>query len=905
MLGALTGVCVRMAFDRSSPVERARAGAPRPLLPALIANTLVDAARLMTGSLILICVAAAWASLMSWSLADPSLSHATSLPARNWLGAPGAIAADLMIQTFGIAVLAMLLPPLFWGLALVQREPVPGAAGRIGAWAIMIATTAMAAASLPSLANWPLYHGLGGIIGDAGMRLAAAPFMAASAEFGRPAAGAVMGAIALWCGAHAIGLSWLLLSRTGSDIRRLLTTARTRPNRTRSRSPTTAASANPPGTRIEPTLGPLLQPVFDRADTAAPAAAAPRTRQPDRTAPALQTVRTASQFGPYAALELEAEPDPAGDDFDAWTQAASSGIAARFAPASNGPHVLQETLIDAFTGPPRQVADAQSGEPAEPAGAYTVLPPDTPSLPETRTAHRTGVYKRPSLNLLERPRTVRPEAAFAASLLRGNARLLEDVLAEFGVIGEVCDIKSGPVVTLYEFEPARGTNPARVIGLAQDIARAMGVPPVRISPITGRSALAIELPREGRETVYLRDVFDAEAYRSSMDALPVALGKTVTGQAVVADLARMPNMLLAGAAGAGTSSGINAMILSLVYKHGPENCRFLMIDPNMVELSVFDGIPHLLTPVVSDPHKAITALAWCVREMEERYKRMATLGVRSIDVYNNRVRNAAKRGDRLARTVQTGFDDKTGRAKFEKEEMTLEPMPYIVIVIEEFADLMAVAGPQIEGSVKRLADAARAAGIHLIMATERPSSDIVTGPIREAVPSRVAYKVASRVDSRMVLGVEGAEQLLGHGDMLYATGAGQPVRVHGAYVSAEEVETIADSLRQQGSANYVEGITGDDPAVTGRPDALRSVREQTSSPRTQVSQRAAVSEDGLYDRAVAIVVRDGRASAGQLQRRLNIQPAWAQALIVRLQAGGIIAAADANGHHAVLVGAAA
>jgi DNA segregation ATPase FtsK/SpoIIIE, S-DNA-T family len=856
-----------------------RASASPRLLPPHVANTLVDAARLVAGVTVLVVALATWASLASWSFSDPSLSNITSSVPRNWLGAPGAMYADLLIQALGLAVLGALLPPLFWGAALVRCEAVPHAVRRLGVYTLSVLAAATAASSLPTFSAWPLHPGLGGIFGDAVLRLTTAPFHLASVNIGRPVVGCIMAVLALRGLIYAIGV-------TGADLHALTPTFRVTG---RTLASSTGRTDPPPFgidpfARTEPTLSLPLAP------RPAPPLVTPISHEDDYHAQA----RTASRFGPYAAYE----PEPVADAFDEWTEAASSGMAARFAPAANATHALQDTVQSAFAS----AAHFSEAPPQDEPQPYDVLPPDTAGATTgfalTRAGPRAVTYRRPSLNLLERQRTTRVQPGFAASVLRGNARLLEDGLAEFGVIGAVNDIKPGPVVTLYEFAPARGTNADRVIALGPDVARQMGVGSVRIAPMPGRGTLAIELPNQLRETVYLRDIFDAEAYRSTMDALPVALGRSATGEVIVGCLTRMPHLLMAGAHGAGKTVGINAIILSLVYKHGPENCRFLMIDPKMMELSVFDGIPHLLTPVVSDPHKAITALAWCVREMEERTKQMAALGVRSIDVFNNRVRNAKKRGERIARTVQTGFDDRTGTATFEKEEMSLEVLPYIVIVIEEFADLMAVAGRELEGAVKRLADAARPAGIHLIMATERPTSDIVTGALKENLATRLAYKLASRSDSRALLSVEGAEHLLGAGDMLYATGGGQAVRLHGPFVSGEEVETIAASLRENGAPRYVEGLT-DDAAGDGQAHG----RKRTAAARS--AHVPAPGEDALYDRAVALVVRDGRTSPGLLQRRLNISAAWAAGLIYRLETEGILGPPDPTGVRLALVGAAA
>ena len=862
-----------MAFGKPNPFEDgSHASESRPLLPSAMANTLRDSVRFVVGALILVATLAAWASLLSWSVEDPSLSHATALTARNWLGRPGAILSDLIIQTFGLAALIVLLAPMFWGAAFVQREAVPKFSRRLWTYLAAIFCLASAAGALPVPLSWPLHHGLGGIIGDAAFRVASAPFAVAHAEFGRPIAGVTLLAVGFWCAFQSLGLS------------RATIALRVTTQRTRSHTKTKAAATQ----RVEPVL------------TQRPAPA---------PAPSIDP-RTQTQFGPYAAAIERDDDEPVDPEFEAWTQAASGGIAARFAPQSQTPRNLQDSVEHAFGGDgfsrdgstqmSRLAASAELDQPA-----YELMPSDAPATSRTNSATKAQAYKRPSLNLLERPSGARGKAAYAGSMLRGNARLLEDVLADFGVLGEIRVIVPGPVVTLYELEPARGTNADRVISLADDIARGMSVPSVRIAQITGRSALAIEMPNQVREVVVLRDILDAEGYRSTMDALPVALGRTVTGEPVVGDLTRMPHLLVAGANGSGKSGGINAMILSLLYKHGPDDCRFLMIDPKMLDLAVYNGIPHLLTPVVTDPHKAITALAWCVTEMEERTKRMAALGVRTIDVFNNRVRNAKKRGERLARTVQTGFDQRTGHATYEHEEMNLEPMPYIVIVIDEFAGLMAVAGREIEGAVQRLAVAARAAGIHLIMATERPTADIVTGALKSNLPARISYKAASKVDSRAVLGTDGAERLLGSGDMLFANGAGQPQRLHGPFVSDAEVESVTGSLRQQGAPRYIDGIVGHVGSDAPRDHTAEHTGRVTFDASSTRTSLTAASEDALYDRAVAILIRDRRASLIHLQRRLNISPSWAASLLQRLEADGVVSPPDANGQCQVLAGQAA
>jgi DNA segregation ATPase FtsK/SpoIIIE, S-DNA-T family len=869
------------------------------MLPNAMSNSLSDWTYKVCGILALGVLALVWLSLASWSQSDPSFSHATQAPAVNWLGRPGAYIADALIQPFGLLCIAVLIAPTLWAFALATAARRSALISRAVCWSLGTITLAAVASALPTLTSWPLRYGYGGFAGDTLFRALEPMARQAYPEYG-------------------VAIMVAMLAILGSAMMALALGIKPKFTFERARTPTAARQQR---TEHAHTLyvppqdhAPMMQPA------PAPRHAPKRSTEP---APEMPVVQPAPSRGRFELAEVPVNEDdgyndvygydaPAIDpEFEAFTEAASSNIAARFAPTIidpvNVPRSYRDTLAATFTAPPAHAAPAvwpvhHHAEPQphyEQAQLQQAWPTQNALVPighfQSNELTATATYKRPSLNLLERPVTTKHATSYAASMMRGNARLLEDVLADFGITGTVRDIKPGPVVTLYEVEPARGTKAARIISLASDIARAMGVVSARIAIIPGRSVIGVELPNQLRETVYLRDIFDGEAWRATMDILPIALGKTITGEPVVADLARMPHLLVAGTTGSGKSVGINAMILSLIYKHGPEDCRLLMIDPKMLELSVYNGIPHLLTPVVTDPHKAITALSWCVTEMEERYKRMASLGVRNFDVFNNRVRNAKKRGEMLARTVQTGFDAKTGEAMYVKEEMTLEPMPYIVIVVDEFADLMAVAGKDIEASVARLAQMARAAGIHLIMTTQRPTVDIVTGAIKANMPARVSYKVASKIDSRTILNGEGAETLLGNGDLLFTAGSGDPVRVHGPFVSDEEVEAVADSLRQQGVPRYVPGLT-DEPSAVAGPKPSKT-RKSTAKGKT-----SAASEDALYDRAVAIVVRDRRASVSHLQKRLDISQAWAASIMARLEADGVITDSNASGHHAILVG---
>jgi S-DNA-T family DNA segregation ATPase FtsK/SpoIIIE len=495
-----------------------------------------------------------------------------------------------------------------------------------------------------------------------------------------------------------------------------------------------------------------------------------------------------------------------------------------------------------------------------------------------------GGFQLPELAMLAKPKP-RQHSIDEASL-RQNARLLETVLGEFGVKGQIDQIRPGPVVTLYELVPAAGVKSSRVISLSDDIARSMSARSARVSVVQGRNAIGIELPNQRRETVYLRDLLSSSEYEKTGPNIPMALGETIGGEPYIADLAKMPHLLIAGTTGSGKSVGVNAMILSILYRLPPDQCRFIMIDPKMLELSVYDGIPHLLAPVVTDPKKAIVALKWTVKEMENRYRLMSKIGVRNITGYNDRAREAAAKGEHFERTVQTGFDD-AGRPIYESEKLRPEPMPFLVVVIDEVADLMMVAGKDIEGAVQRLAQMARAAGIHLIMATQRPSVDVITGTIKANFPTRISFQVTSKIDARTILGEQGAEQLLGQGDMLYMAGGGRVTRLHGPFVSDQEVEDVAKFLRDQGEPQYLDEITAapdeDDDGEGGYGEG-------------------GGSRDDLYDQAVAVVTRDRKASTSYIQRRLQIGYNRAASLIEKMEREGVVTAANHAGKRDILAG---
>ncbi len=503
-----------------------------------------------------------------------------------------------------------------------------------------------------------------------------------------------------------------------------------------------------------------------------------------------------------------------------------------------------------------------------------------------------GTYELPSTELLAMPQHDDNNSTISEKILAANARILENVLAEFKISGEIMNVRPGPVVTLYELEPAPGVKSARVIGLADDIARSMSAISARIAVIPGRNVIGIELPNDRRDMVYLNEIISAPDFNNDKYKLPMALGKSIDGTPVITDLARMPHLLIAGTTGSGKSVGINAMILSILYKHSPDKCKLIMVDPKMLELSIYDGIPHLLTPVVTDPKKAVVALKWSVREMENRYKKMSKMGVRNIEGYNQRIKAAQEKGEPLMRTMQTGFDHETGKPVYEHEELNYKEMPFIVIVIDEMADLMMVAGKEIENAVQRLAQMARAAGIHIITATQRPSVDVITGSIKANFPTRISFQVTSKIDSRTILNEMGAEQLLGQGDMLHMSGGGRIARVHGAFVSDEEVESIVNHLKRQGVPEYIDDVTAD-----LEEDNEAGAESNAPIPTTDSSG----AELDLYDQAVAIVARDKKASTSYIQRRLSIGYNRAATIIERMEDEGVISAANHAGKREILV----
>ncbi len=850
-------------------------GDPRRLLSASLEDRLFGWFSRAAGALLLAGVVAAWASLLTWSLTDPSLTHAADGSTRNLMGPVGAVFSDVMLTTLGFAAVFVLLAPMFWGIELMLAERILANRTKMALFPVSVFLVAGAFAAVPVTESWPFSSGFGGIVGDWLYQMATSLLALVGAEAARPVAGFVFFIVGFAALAHSVGLERedldRLVRRRGASRFTGMSSWLTRPFYRRESYTVEygeGADAEGDGDWLDGQEPRLDGPASFDDEPAGAQEPGFDSQEPDfdvePTMPAcLYRAESPPTDMPVAPASWTPSPDETSEGrestFDFNTDEASRAIAERFAPGA----IAKSPAVE----PPAPPRVRKSGL----LGGF--------SLPRS-----ASTFRPPVLGLLKRPSGAKGGPQYTQTVLRGTARLLEEVLADFGVQGEVSDIKPGPVVTLFELEPARGTKASRVVGLADDIARSMSVTSARAAVVPGRTVIGIELPNVKRETVYLREILEAPTFRNSDAVLPMALGKSIGGEPVVADLARMPHLLVAGTTGSGKSVGINAMVLSLLYRRSPEDCRLLMIDPKMLELSVYNGIPHLLTPVVTDPQEAIAALNWVVGEMEERYKRMAGLSVRNIEAFNARVKKAQSRGENLSRTVQTGFDNETGQAIYEKQDVQAEAMPYIVVVVDEFADLMSVAGKEIEAAVQRLAQMARAAGIHMIMATQRPSVDIVTGTIKANFPTRIGFKVASKIDSRTILNEPGAEQLLGQGDMLYSSGSGQTVRAHAPFVSDEEVEAVADALRHQGSPRYISGITDAKP-ILGAAD----------------NGQGGESVDDLYDKAVVVVLRDRRASTSYLQRRLSIGYNRAAGLIERMEEDGLIGPAKHGGKRDILI----
>jgi S-DNA-T family DNA segregation ATPase FtsK/SpoIIIE len=797
-------------------------------LPASIREALARRLREFAGLSLIALSGVAAAALMTWSVQDPSLSHATSRAIRNIVGYPGAIGADLLMQILGLGAIMLILPVAVWGWRMLTHHSFDREALRLGCWVLCTVISAGFASCWPHNGAWPLPTGLGGVVGDALVR-APAVVLGPPGFVYRLVLGMILFA--------AMCASFLFASGWGSRPREEELTP------------------------IEDDDEPFVEEGDDRGSVSLGwlfhAVMSAKARLGWLLTTAYRSLVASSQPSRGSAFERQ-EPNLGG---------------------RTAPSLAPEAEEDFEEETDEEEDDEEEEAPVARAPRQKAGPR------EKRKS--SDKFELPSVSVLSAPKASDRQPLNKAEL-EANSRALEGVLQDFGVRGEIVKANPGPVVTLYELEPAPGIKSSRVIGLADDIARSMSALSARVAVVAGRNAIGIELPNAHREKVYLRELLIAKESTDSVAKLPLCLGKTIGGDPVIIDLARTPHMLIAGTTGSGKSVAINTMILSLVYRLRPDQCRLIMVDPKMLELSVYDGIPHLLTPVVTDPKKAVVALKWAVREMEERYKKMSKLGVRNIDGYNARLGEARGKGDELTRTVHTGFDKETGKAIYEEEKLDLNPLPYIVIIVDEMADLMMVAGKDIEGAVQRLAQMARAAGLHVILATQRPSVDVITGTIKANFPTRIAFQVTSKIDSRTILGEMGAEQLLGQGDMLYMAGGGRISRVHGPFASDEEVEKVVRHLKTQGAPEYLEAVTAEEPT-----DEDGAVFDSTG-----------MGGDGggdLFTQAVAIVKRDRKASTSYIQRRLQIGYNRAASLMERMELEGIVGQANHAGKREILV----
>ncbi|TIS58569.1 DNA translocase FtsK [Mesorhizobium sp.] len=878
-----------------------RSGASAPLALTDTGHGIQAFARRQVGRLagagLFVLVAFGVASLATWNVADPSFSHATNNTVTNAMGYTGAVFSDLAMQFFGLAAVAALVPAVVWGFLLFTARGVDRLPKRGLSWFGFALLAAAIAGCVVPPKTWPLPTGLGGVFGDMVLKIPGLFIGGYPTGLIASVLVVLLIAPALWLFAHG---SALIARKNGFAVLEQPAAPDPRDQddllfdndddegdegilalgaithwwlSLRAYLRRRAARRREERDEYEPELEPRASAWRRAAERVESAEFAEARMSPDGRA------RVEPEF--FAAMvndrSVSLDPDDADvfDDNDDMDFAPEPAGQRRAAPTAK----VQNFRSDAATR------------------VEALAPRPVPGARVQREAQTSLIgsekFEMPSLHFLSEPKNVVRDASLSKDALEQNARLLEGVLEDFGVKGEIIHVRPGPVVTLYELEPAPGIKSSRVIGLSDDIARSMSAIACRVAVVPGRNAIGIELPNAKRETVYLREIMASRDFETTKAKLALALGKTINGEAVIVDIAKMPHVLVAGTTGSGKSVAINTMILSLLYRLTPQDCRLIMIDPKMLELSVYDGIPHLLTPVVTDPKKAVVALKWTVREMEDRYRKMSKVGVRNIDGFNARVQQAEKKGERISRTVQTGFDRQTGEAIYETENLDLEPMPYIVVIIDEMADLMMVAGKDIEGAVQRLAQMARAAGIHVIMATQRPSVDVITGTIKANFPTRISFQVTSKIDSRTILGEQGAEQLLGMGDMLYMAGGGRIQRVHGPFVSDDEVERIVAHLKLQGVPEYLDAITEDDDEDDDEPSG-KGGSSGGGGGNFEDS-------DDPYDQAVAVVLRDGKASTSYIQRRLGIGYNRAASIIEKMEKEGIVGPANHAGKREILV----
>ncbi len=850
--------------------------------------------------------------LGSYSPDDPSIMSATDQQAVNLLGRFGAYIASALFMIAGYGAYVLSLGAIVWGLRFMLHRGEERYIRAIFLPLAMVLASVYATSMAPPPA-WTQSFGLGGYLGDMvmGAVLSALP-VKASIGIKIVALLVAVGAVAflgfvlglnrvettailrfLRNGlSHAREIALKFAGRSAELSGRAATELRSRQQARRARvRQAGSATLEPSSPRMSRDY--VTEDDADLPESFEPELVDPETHYEDAEAPSRAQI--SARITDAIRLRNTREDGERGSVL--------ASVTARLMGGRNQPQTeprIEPSLSNAWDEDEDESADLERAD-VRPFGAETqrqvVAParPVTPSRqakaeaqPSLRFDDDAARYEHPPLSLLSAAETVQRHQLSEEALME-NARMLEAVLDDYGVKGQITEVRPGPVVTLYELEPAPGLKASRVVGLADDIARSMSALSARVSTVPGRTVIGIELPNARREKVVLREILAAKAYGDGTYPLPLALGKDIGGGPVVANLAKMPHLLIAGTTGSGKSVAINTMILSLLYKLTPDECRLIMIDPKMLELSVYDGIPHLLSPVVTDPKKAVVALKWVVGEMEDRYRKMSKMGVRNIEGYNGRVREALAKDELFKRTVQTGFDEDTGEPIFETEEFQPETFPYIVVIVDEMADLMMVAGKEIEACIQRLAQMARASGIHLIMATQRPSVDVITGTIKANFPTRISFQVTSKIDSRTILGEQGAEQLLGQGDMLYMAGGSKITRVHGPFVSDEEVEEVVRHLKSFGPPSYMSGVVeGPDEDKADNIDALLGLPSEGGDAE-------------LYDLAVAIVAKDRKCSTSYIQRKLAIGYNKAARLVEQMEDQGVVSSANHVGKREVLI----
>ena len=925
-----------------------------PLIDSSVQETLERRGVELLGIAMMIIGVLAALIIYSYSPSDPGPFSASDAPVRNLLGITGATIASPVFLILGWGSWSLVALFLVWGVRLTLHKGSERATSRAIFAPVGVALVAIYAATLVPDATWTHSFGLGGLFGDTvvGFLLTAVPINAKIAIVLLSVLSAILmmivGAFVLGFDkeelrsiarflyvslvmtyAHIMTLAGRETERAVAKVYDVQQNSQAKRKARLQMQTTEVVEPIPEGFEQEqpekPSLLARMPKLIKRQETLPEPELVEAAFNTEASAPGEERIRSSiadaikNRLMPETVPVEEEKPltKGLGRGPDALVLDGDEPLAPyerveprltlsprlpeqpEQVPLDLSEHADSEDDLEAFQDEIDEPVDmsyrAQVFEPkkvVQPA-ARKPIQKSTRALAEAQPAlkfdDRQAEYELPPLSLLTNPTSI-SRHVLSDEALEENARLLESVLDDYGVKGEIVSVRPGPVVTMYELEPAPGLKASRVIGLADDIARSMSALSARVSTVPGRSVIGIELPNENREKVVLREILSSRAFGDGNQKLPLALGKDIGGEPMVANLAKMPHLLIAGTTGSGKSVAINTMILSLLYKLTPEECRLIMIDPKMLELSVYDGIPHLLSPVVTDPKKAVVALKWVVGEMEERYRKMSKMGVRNIDGYNSRVNDALSKGEMFSRTIQTGFDDETGDPVFETEEFQPEKMPYIVVIVDEMADLMMVAGKEIEACIQRLAQMARASGIHLIMATQRPSVDVITGTIKANFPTRISFQVTSKIDSRTILGEMGAEQLLGMGDMLYMAGGSKITRCHGPFVADEEVEEIVNHLKAYGPPEYKSGVVeGPDDDKADGIDMVLGLGGNTDG------------EDALYDQAVAVVLKDRKVSTSYIQRKLAIGYNKAARLVEQMEDEGLISAANHVGKREILV----